>query len=122
MVSSTRSTTSWAMPVAGGDCERVLAVAVQQQNAELAAIAGVDQARGVHEPYPVPGGEPRARYHQTCVALGDRDGYARAHAGAFAGGDRGRLGGVQVEAGIAVARPLRACRLREAPERKDHAR
>ena len=60
------------------------AVGVQQQHAQLAAVAGVDQARGVDERDPVLAREPRARQHQAGVALRDRDRDAGADAGALA--------------------------------------
>ena len=66
------STTSWAIRIPGsttnGSCGSVFSRLMQQ----LAAVAGVDEARRVHDRDPVPGREPRARLHEAGVPLGDR--------------------------------------------------
>ena len=48
--------------------KRRVAVGVQQQHAQLAAVAGVDQAGRVDERDPVAGGEAGARQHEPGVA------------------------------------------------------
>ena len=58
--------------------------------------------RRVHERDPVLRGEAGARQHQARVARRDLDRDSGADAGALARAERRRLGGVQVEAGIAL--------------------
>ena len=65
-----------------------LAVGVEQQHAQLAAVAGVDQAGGVDERDPVAQREARARQHEPGVPGRDRDGDAGADARALAGRER----------------------------------
>ena len=55
------------------DHERLARVGVQQDDAQLAPVAGVDQARRVHDREPVPRSEPGARLDEARVALRDRD-------------------------------------------------
>ncbi len=55
----------------------LVAVGVQQQHLQLAAVAGVDQPGRVDERDPVPSGQPGARQHQPGLPLRDLDGDRR---------------------------------------------
>ena len=54
-------------PVAAAQLDRLARVVVDQHHLDLAAVAGVDGARGVHDRQPVPGGQAGARVHQRDV-------------------------------------------------------
>jgi hypothetical protein len=108
--------------VAGRDLERGLAVGVQQQHLQLAAIAGVDQARRVDERDAVFGGESGARQHEPRVAQRQLDGDARADRRAPSRRERRRLEGVQVVARVVVVCPQRELRGGvQATDREPHA-
>ena len=72
--SATGRTTSWAMRIPGSTTNVSCAIGVEQHDLELAAVAGVDEARRVHDRDAVPRGEPGPRLHEAGVAVGDRDG------------------------------------------------
>ena len=57
--------------VARGDTVFGHTIGIEQEYADLAAIARVDQARGIDKRDPVSSSEPRPREHQPCVAGGD---------------------------------------------------
>ena len=78
--SATGVTTSWAIRSPTRDRERLGAVRVQQQHAQLAAVAGVDQPGRVDERDPVARRGPRARQDEPGVPGRDRDRDARADA------------------------------------------
>src|SRR3954454_2025266 len=59
--------------VAGRDVERDVAVGVEEQHADLAAVARVDQAGRVDERHAVLRRESRARQHEAGAAVGDGD-------------------------------------------------
>ena len=86
--------------IARAHLERLVAVGVEQQDAHLAAVARVDQARSVDERDPVARREPRAGQHQAGVTIRDLDGDAGRHGRPLAGSDPASLGGVQVEARV----------------------
>ena len=56
------------------DDERLARVGVEQRDAQLAAVAGVDEPRRVDDRDPVLRREPRARLHEPRVPVRDRDG------------------------------------------------
>jgi hypothetical protein len=60
-------------PVAPLELDRQPRVVVDQQHLDLAAVARVDGARGVHDRQAVPGGEPGPGVHQGDVPLRQRD-------------------------------------------------
>ena len=98
---SKRWTTSWAIRSPRLQLDRLGAVVVDQQHLDLAAVAGVDGAGGVHDGQPVPGGEPRAGMDQRDVPLGERERDPGRHQGPLAGGEGEVDGGHQVGAGVA---------------------
>ena len=78
-------------------------VRVHEHDAELTAIAGVDEARRVEARHTVVHREAAAREHEAGVADGDRDGDAAAdRRPAAAGGQLGALVGHEVAARVAV--------------------
>ena len=93
------------------DDERLLAVGVEEHDLELAAIAGVDEARRVHDRDAVPRREPRARLDEAGVAVGDRDREAGADDGARSRRELDPLAGGEVEARVAGVRARRQRRL-----------
>jgi hypothetical protein len=106
-------------PVAGLDHERLLAIGVEQQDPQLATVAGVDQARRVDQGDPVPSGEAASRQHQPGVAGRDLDRDPGPYALPLTGAEAGGLAGVQVEPGIAVVGAGRRDRvLGQEPESK----
>ena len=58
-----------------------LGIEVDERHFDFAAIAGVDQAGGVHAGNSVPDGEPTAGQDEAAVTLGDSQGEARADEG-----------------------------------------
>ena len=86
------------------DDERLVAIGVEQHDLELAAVAGVDEARRVHDRDAVLGGEPRARLDEAGVTVGDRNGEAGADDGPLPGAELHPLAGREIEAGIACVR------------------
>src|ERR1700678_3745848 len=58
-------------PLAGLELVGVIAVSVQEQNPDLAAVTGVDQARGVDQRDPVLGCEARSWQHESGLAVRD---------------------------------------------------
>jgi hypothetical protein len=65
-------------------CKRHLLVTmIDQQDADLAAVAGVDQSRPVDHTDAVPAGMSRTRQNQTGKPLRDRYGDTRGHGGAL---------------------------------------
>ena len=93
------------------DREGLLAVGVEQDHANLAAIAGVDHPRRVDDREPVAQRQARARHDETCVAVRDLDRDACSDSRPLAGPDRERLAGAEIEAGVAAARPRRQHRV-----------
>ena len=91
----------------GLDRERLGRVGVEQDHPELAAVAGVDQARRVDDREAVPGREPGARHDEACVALGDRDRDPGRHDRALAGLQRDALTGGEIEPCVARVGPRR---------------
>ena len=87
------------MPVI--DDERRLAIGVEQDHLELAAVAGVDQTRRVDDRDAVAVGKSGARLHEARVALGDRDGQSRADDGALARSELHALACGEIEPRIA---------------------
>ena len=83
-------------------------VGVDQADQDLAPVAGVDRAGGVHDADAVPGGEPGTRVHEARVALGQRDGHPGAHQPSLPRLEHEVLGGDQVGAGI-VGVGVRRC-------------
>ena len=59
-------------------CEALARVGVQEDDEDLAAVAGVDQAGRVHERDPVARGEPGTRLDEARMSFGDCDGEAGA--------------------------------------------
>ena len=71
-------------PHARLDRERLLAVGVEQDHADLAAVAGVDHPGCVDDREAVPQREPRARHDEPGVTVRNRDGEPRADGGPLA--------------------------------------
>ena len=103
---ATATTTSCAIRMPGSTTNGSLAVGVEQHDAHLAAVAGVDEPGRVHDRDPVARGQAGARLHEAGIASGmatarpvrrrlARPG--RAHA----------LAGGEVEAGVARVGPRR---------------
>src|SRR5262249_31423093 len=84
------------------DRERVPAVGVEEHDAELAPIAGVDEAGRVHDPDPVLRGEAGPGLDEPGEALGDLDRYPGAYDGACAGLERRSLAGGEIEPRVAL--------------------
>ena len=86
-----------------GRSRRPRAIRVEEQHAHLAAVAGVDQPRRVHERDPVARARAGSRQHQpACPRDLDRD--PGADARPLPRLEHRGLGGVQVEARVAVVR------------------
>src|SRR5690348_14042747 len=106
-------------PVPHRDLESGTPVGVQQQDAQLAAVAGVDQPRRIGQCDAVLGGEPGARQNEPRVACGNRNRDARADARTLAWLEPGRLNRAQVVARIVLVRALRLARGRRQPLEAD---
>jgi hypothetical protein len=89
------------------DGEAVARVRVQQHDAQLAPVAGVDQAGRVDDADPVPRCEAGARLHEARMAVGDRDGEAGGDGGALARAEHDALARREVEPGVALVGALR---------------
>ncbi len=94
-------TSSWAIRSPGSISNSLLAIRVEQQHPELAAVAGVDQPGCVDHRDAVTEREPGARQDEAGVTGRDLDRDAGADRCPLAGSEQRRLGGAQVEAGIA---------------------
>ena len=77
-------------PHPGLDGERVVPIAVQENDADLTAIAGVDQPRRVQDADPVTGRESRSRQHEAGMTRGDLDRDSRRDGGPLTGAEIGR--------------------------------
>ena len=64
--------TSWAIRMPGSTVNGSARVGVEQNHAYLAAVAGVDQPRGVDDRDAVPEREARPRHDEPRVAVRDR--------------------------------------------------
>ena len=110
-------------PHARLDDERLARVGVQQRDLQLAAVAGVDQPRRVHDRDAVLRREARARLDEARVSLGDRDGEPGADQRALARCELDVLARREVEArvaGVGAARDDRV--VAQPPDRQlDHA-
>ena len=83
------------------DDERLARVGVEQDDPQLAAVAGVDQARRVDDRDPVLRRQAGARLDEACVALRDRHREARRDQRPLAGTELDALAGREIEAGVA---------------------
>src|SRR2546430_10471638 len=81
--------------------ERFRAVGVQQHDPDLAAVAGVDQARRIDHGDAVPRGEPRAWLDGAGVALRNRNRQTGAYHRPLPRAELDALASGQVEAGVA---------------------
>ena len=79
-------------------------VRVEQQDAHLAAIPGVDDAGGVHNRETVPNGEAGAWDDETCVSVRYFDCDSRSDHGPLPRPDRQLVARSQVETSVAVVR------------------
>jgi len=95
----------------------------EQDDADLAAVARVDQPRRVHDRDPVPGGEAGARLDEACEPLRDGDREPCRNDRALAGSELHAFAGREVEAGVPCIRPSgQRCLLPQADDGKlDHA-
>ena len=87
---------------AGGDLKCVLAVGVEEQHTDLAAVARVDEAGRIDDRDAVAGRQARAGQDQTGLSRRDLHGDARGHRRPLARCQHGILQRVEVEAGVAV--------------------
>ena len=101
---STRWMTSCAMRSPRLTRKSVVRIGVDQQHLELAAVARVDEARGVETGHAVLERQPAAGLHEAGVALGDRDRGARGHERAAAStGQQHLVAGNEVGTGVTGA-------------------
>ena len=98
-------------PHARLDDERMSTVGVEHNHLQLAAVARVDQPRGVDDRDPVSVGEPGARLHEAGVARRDRDCEPRADDRPLPGRELDPLAGGEIEPGVAEIRPGRQDRV-----------
>ena len=101
------ATTSCAIRMPGSTTNASRAVGVQQHDPQLAAVAGVDEARRVDDRDAVLRREPRTRLDEPRVAVGDRDREPGADERTLAGRELDALAGREVEARIARVRARR---------------
>ena len=94
-------------PVARGDPVLGLTIGVQQQHADLAAVAGVDQPGRVHQGNSVPSCQPRTRQHEAGVTVRDLERNPGADRGSLTWGEQRLLERVEVKSGVARIRPGR---------------
>src|SRR5581483_10081334 len=108
---------------AGLDDERLARIRVQEDDLQLAAVAGVDEPGRVDDRDPVLRREPRARLDEAGIAVGDRDGEPGADERPLAGPELDPLARREVEPGIAAVRTRRHDRVvTQATDRQlDHA-
>ena len=88
--------------VARAHGERFVRVRVEQDDAHLAAVAGVDEPRGVDDRDAVPGGEARTRQREGRQTRRKAEGDARADDGAAERWDDVVLGRVEIEGGVVL--------------------
>jgi len=77
-----------------GDRRRTV---VDGDDADLASIPGIDQARTVGHAHPVPGGQTAAGHDQPGVAIRDRHGYPGGDVRPRAGLQGRRRAGIQID-------------------------
>jgi hypothetical protein len=99
----------------GLDDEGLTRVGVQERDAQLAAVAGVDEAGSVHDRDAVLDRKPGTRLDEARVALGDRDREAGADERALARRELDPVARGQVEAGVARVRARRDDRVVSQP-------
>src|SRR5262245_7082293 len=63
-------------PVTSPELDRVDGIAVQQKHLDLATVPCVDSARRIDNRQPMPRGQSRARMHEPCVPIWQRDAHA----------------------------------------------
>ena len=85
----------------GASCSGAGRVVVDDDDLDLAAVAGVDRARRVHQAEPGPGGQPGARVHEGGVPVGQRDRQPGRQHRPLARRERDVDGGDDVGAGVA---------------------
>ena len=102
--SASGTTTSCAIRIPGSTTNGVLRVGVVQDDLDLSAVAGVDQAGRVEDGDPVLRGKSRSRLHEAREAIRNRDGEPRARERPVARPDLHPVAGGQVEAGVALVR------------------
>ena len=90
--------------LAAAQLHRLGRVEVDQQHLDLTAVAGVHGAGRVDDGDAVPGGQPRARVHETAVPLRQREGDPGRHQRALPRREHDVDRGVQVGAGVAGVR------------------
>src|SRR6185295_3042660 len=105
------------------DDEGLARIGVEEDDSNLAAITGVDQARGVDDGDAVPRGEPRAGLDAPCEALGDRDGEPRSNHGPLPRFELVPVARGEIEARVTGVRALGEGRLgaKAADRELDHA-
>src|SRR5437588_7664410 len=87
-------------PHSGLDDESLRPVGVEQDNADLTAVAGIDQPWRVDDGDPVPGGKPGAWLDESGVSVRNRDRQTGANNGPLPGPELHALAGGQVEARV----------------------
>ena len=101
-------------PHPGSTVNALARVGVQEHDAQLAAVAGVDEPGRVDDRDAVPRGEARARLDEAGVAVGDRDREAGADGRPLPRREHDALAGREVEARVAGVRAARAHGVRRA--------
>ncbi len=78
-----------------------MAIGVEDDDSELAAVAGVDQPGRVDECDTVAHGQARSRLDEAGMALGNRHGQAGSHRRPLARRQLDELAGGEIETGVA---------------------
>ena len=95
-------TSSWAIRSPARDPVDLGGIGVEQQDPQLAAVAGVDQAGAVDEGDPVLARQSRARQDEARVAVGDLHRHPGADTPALARAEVRGVCRVEVHGGVAL--------------------
>ena len=114
---SNRWTTSWAIRSPRRSSTGSVRVVVDQQHLDLAAVARVDGARGVHDRQPVPAARPERGCTRATYPSGSASAMPGRHQRPLAGREDDVDGRDQVGAGVAGVGVRRQRQVRVEPER-----
>jgi hypothetical protein len=89
------------------DDKSLAGIGVDQVDEQLAAVAGIDEARAVDDRDAMLRREAGPRLYEACVAVGDRNGQSGRNEGTLPRGELDPLAGRQIEPRIAAVRAPR---------------
>jgi hypothetical protein len=84
----------------GLDDEVVVRIGIEEHDADLPAVAGVDEAGRVHDPDAVARSEAGTRLHESGVPLGDLDGDPGRHNRTTTWSEADALAGDEIDPGV----------------------